>query len=369
MEEIEYSYNSIIKWLENYNKKHPRIKTYRGFEYSTEFARDVEDAKKERIEFYIDPMLPIDLLTVKKKRLQDDETKKYKSVSYYTLFWIISEDDPNLEKRLQFYRFYLSRISKLKGVDIIIVIPANASKTLENSLRDIAKDYGFGLWRVNLSQEEPKELCASKDFREHMESIFREPPQEMITFDESIRKQADGIALFFERFVREAVEAMVGIPRKQIGKRFIERMVLDLVFELENISYSETLRDLVIQHLVRKGNDYDFVSNVFDKLWKRCDLKMNYSKFLEVSEPPLYNIFLRAKQEKPYRDHYLHQFQVFLLGLYIIDKLRSKLPSNKSNNIEKQWLIASSFHDMAYPIELYDSWAKFSLKNLLEFLK
>ncbi len=155
---------------------------------------------------------------------------------------------------------------------------------------------------------------------------------------------------------------MVGITPKQVGKRYIERKVLDLVFELKNISYAEIIRDLVTKHLVKKENDYDFVQEAFSKLWETCELQMNYSDFLKTFELPLYNIFSTTKQGKPYRDHYLHQFQVFLLGLNIIDKLYDRF----SHNMEKQWLISSSFHDMAYPIELYDKWARDFFKKALD---
>jgi len=354
MEEIETSYNNIIEWLEQYYQEKREIKSYRGFEYSKEFAKDVQSAKKGGIEFSIDPMLPIDLLTVEKRKEKDDKTKKNKLVSYYMLFWVALKNNANLERRLQFYRFYLSRISKLKGVEIIIVIPASASKELRKSLRKNARENGFGLWSVDLSEQTPQVLCPPMDFRERMEKIFQNPPPKMKRFEKGIREQASDIVLFFDGFVREGVEAMVGITPEQVGKRYIERRILDLVFELKKISYAKMLRDRVTQHLVQKDNDYDFVSDVFANLWDECALQMNYSDFLKTSEMPLYNIFTTAGQGKPYRDHYLHQFQVFLLGLYIIDKLRAKF----GPHIEKRWLISSSFHDMAYPIQLYDKWAK-----------
>ena len=61
-----------------------------------------------------------------------------------------------------------------------------------------------------------------------------------------------------------------------------------------------------------------------------------------------------------HRDHYLHQFQVFLMGSCILDKLLDlNHPDIISNTkIDVQWLIASSFHDMAYPLQLYEDWAK-----------
>ncbi len=142
--------------------------------------------KKGGIEFFIDPMLPIDLLAVEMRDEVDDETEELKHVSYYTLYWLALTEDPNLERRLQFYRFYLSRISKLKGVQIIIVIPANAPDELETSLQNKAKENGFGLWSVDLSKEEPEVLLSPKDFREFMEDTFQNPPKGMIRFDKNI---------------------------------------------------------------------------------------------------------------------------------------------------------------------------------------
>jgi hypothetical protein len=37
----------------------------------------------------------------------------------------------------------------------------------------------------------------------------------------------------------------------------------------------------------------------------------------------------------------------------------------KNPNIDKQWLITSSFHDMAYPLQLYEDWAKGFFKESL----
>ncbi len=57
-----------------------------------------------------------------------------------------------------------------------------------------------------------------------------------------------------------------------------------------------------------------------------------------------------------------------MLGTAIIDKLMSaNYPViMKYPNIDKQWLVASSFHDVAYPLELYDNWAKEFFKQSLD---
>lgn len=259
------------------------------------------------------------------------------------------------ERRPQFYRFYLSRISPLKAVQVVMVIPVGIKEELERSLRVVAKDNGFGLWKIETSNKEPEGLCVPKDFLKHMEDEFRnppEPPEKMEHFEPSITDKAPEISLFFDRYVREAVEALAGVTAGRIGKKHIERNLLNAVFKLQNISYAGELRKLVTKHLMDKDDDYEFVGNTFSTLWLECELGMNYANLLKIFEPPLYNIF--AEREKPYRDHYFHQFHVFLLGLYIIDKLRGRFP----DDIDRLWLITSSLHDIAYPLQLYDSWSQ-----------
>lgn len=352
--ETPYQYNEIISWLEAYCKKgQKRVKTYRGLEYSPEFVRDVEAAKEVGTAFFIDPRLPIDLVVVKSTKRKEEITHTPRAVSIYTLFWFVTSYDRSIETKVKFYQLYLSRLSRLDAVQVIIVIPFTSGQRLRSSLRKIAKENGIGLWRVKPG-EKPEEICAPKDFRKYMEDTFRNPPEKpkrMKRFSLSIREQAPDITFFYERFVREAVEAMAGVTPQTVGKRYIEREILDLVFQLQHSLYLQKLQEMVAKHLAQKDNDFDFVSKIFSDLWM-SEFGMRYSDFLEVSEAPLYNIF--AGRVKPYRDHYLHQFQVFLLGLYIIDNLRSRFESD----IDKQWLITASFHDMAYPIQLYDAWAK-----------
>lgn len=356
MSNTETHYNEIINWLEGYFRKQG-LPTYRGLEYSTEFQTDVGVAKERGTKFSIDPMLPIDLVMVRSRKEIDHETRKSKETYNYTLFWVASSASRTLERNLLFYQIYLSRISEPRAVRIVIVIPSDSKKTLERSLHTIAKENGFGLWRITF-QEEPEVICAPQSFLEHMENSFANPPKDMMRFSRAIRDKAPDIALFFDRYIIDAVDAVVGVTPTDVGKRFIEREILDSVLNLEKISYGQELKKLVIKHLREKSDDYDFVSDTFSTLWSHCNLGMNYSKFLEIAELPLYNIF--ASRKKPYRDHYLHQFQVFLLGLGIIDKLKVGMHPDLDEHpdIDIQWLITSSFHDMAYPLELYDIWAK-----------
>ena len=364
------SYNDIIEWLETYFKK-SSVKTYRSFESSQEFIKDVEEAKSGGIEFSIDPLLPIDFFTLEEKEGIDDKDKKKKQFSSYNLFWICLKDDKKLERKLQFYRFFLSRISKLKGVYITIVLVKPSSQKLIQSMQKVAEENGFGLWCIDLLDKKPKILNPAIDFQKHMKNVFLKPYdslqdsfEKILTNNVSTDTKAANVTLFFDSFVREAVEAMVGISAKQTGKRYIERKILDSVFKFSSISYADTLKESVTQHLIKKDDDFGFVSDTFGKLWDESQFNLKYSDFLEISEPPLHNIFATGPMKKHYRDHYLHQFQVFLLGANIIDKFKPKF--GNSEKIDKQWLITSSFHDMAYPIQEFDNWATKFFKQTLE---
>jgi hypothetical protein len=82
-----------------------------------------------------------------------------------------------------------------------------------------------------------------------------------------------------------------------------------------------------------------------------------------------------------YRDHFIHQYQVFLLGYYIIRMLNTlEKPFHedycRSLNLdiadeEKEkiadiaWLITSTFHDIAYPLEKIKRWLP---KIIVDFL-
>ncbi len=77
-----------------------------------------------------------------------------------------------------------------------------------------------------------------------------------------------------------------------------------------------------------------------------------------------------------YREHFLHQFQVFLLGYYLINKKKSlreillnhlkKIdPSCDLDDVLTVWFVASMFHDFAYSVGKMETW----LRNYFERVK
>lgn len=54
------------------------------------------------------------------------------------------------------------------------------------------------------------------------------------------------------------------------------------------------------------------------------------------------------------RDHFIHNFETFLLGCYLMDAMKD-VPqfSNSQEELLFQWILTSTFHDIGYPIEHY----------------
>jgi len=351
----DVSYGKLIQQLRTYcNKKKPEAILYDGLEYSAEFESDLGREIGAGAKFPIDPKLPIDLVavtTIPEKDAKGNDVESH----YYTLYFVIVSTDDITEKRLLFYTFYLSRVVKSKALELVLVIPQDVQDKHVQRLNKIAKENGFGLLRFLRKKRKPEELYSPRDFVECMAYQFNNPPKRKRKFRKKIREQALDISFFFDEYIQKVVESFAGIDSSKFGKRYIDRMLLNKVFDLQTISYAKGLKKLVAEHLMDKYSDYDFVSNTFKALWLDCNLG-DYEDFLRISEPHLYH--LSSTGEKPYRDHYIHQFQVFLTGLCIIDILRQNNNLQLCNEIDKQWLIAASFHDMAFPLQNYDDWAK-----------
>ena len=79
-------------------------------------------------------------------------------------------------------------------------------------------------------------------------------------------------------------------------------------------------------------------------------------------------------QRKDYRAHFAHQFNVFLLGYFILNKFEQGLLRSgrlrasfgrTSINPNFTWMLSATFHDMGYPIEQLDYWFSEFLKMFL----
>jgi len=172
--------------------------------------------------------------------------------------------------------------------------------------------------------------------------------QESIGFDDTIR----------------ITEKLKYVPR-------ISREILDLIPGLKNIDYKDILNEFYKEY--EKITSYDDENKLIIKflknLWSGKYGKEDSSKSFELYEKfePI------LKYIEGYRDHFVHQFQVYLIGAIIIDKhyadfnsiYRNYFQNMKYNSLDFSWLLCSTFHDFCYPIQLYD---QFNSKFFNEFL-
>lgn len=153
--------------------------------------------------------------------------------------------------------------------------------------------------------------------------------------------------------------------RQEIIERpegFISLNLIDKLSELKHIKQKNELKKLSQEYRREKRDDYDIALGITKTLWEDY-LGASYPEVQKEFEP----ILIQASE---YRDHFVHQFQVYLLGALIIDALfnekalRQFGETNKSD-IEDAWLAAATFHDFNYTIERYEDWTRKFLKETL----
>ncbi|MFA6331539.1 MAG: hypothetical protein WCX22_01180 [Methanoregula sp.] len=349
------NHSQIVKNLKIFIEKKygsQKSKVYESLDKIENLTYEIAEIKKG-VKFNIDPNLAVDLVLEIEKEEENEENIIEKAY-YYTIFLVISTKKfpDTLEKRISFYQFYLSRIISSKRLEIILVAPDFNKKMKDVFDRENGlKENGIGFWEFSEDQKKPIIISHPESLRFLMHKQYEQ-------------EKPEDIPLFFDKYVHNAVNAIAGIKPDDFGKRYLTREILDQSFNLKKISYHEDLIDLINSHLTDKNDDYEFVNEAFTNLWK-THIGLFYPKLLKEFEPSLQNIFpdTGSEEDHVYRDHYLHQFQVFLLGLPIIDTFYSYF--EKNDNPELIWLIASSAHDIGYPVQLYDSYSESFFKKFL----
>lgn len=317
-----------------------------------------------------EPNLPIDFYCTK----TTGKTKEYCFILVASLKHISQE----FQKKLMFYQYYLSYDYRPWNYKVILAIPASSSVervpfyagTATDKKADFYVENGFGLWKVSNGNID-KETNNAMSLWDRINTDFVE---NIAKTDKELLKVSEKIAYFVDKYIHNSVLGIRGDPTDPIRgifpikfeERHVDAQLLQMNLKLKNISYKDYLAEVLGEHLSYKGNEYDFIKMVFSKLWEDL-LGISYNDFLGIFDPALQHIFAEDTSVKEiahgYRDHYIHQFQVFLSGLLIIDSLYDDF-SKIYKYPEICWLITSSFHDMAYPVQLYDEWSDQFFKDV-----
>lgn len=252
-----------------------------------------------------------------------------------------------------FYRYYFL------NAKIYLAYPDYVDENeVFEEFKKACKEKGIGLLRV--SKNSVEEISGS-------EMLYDEICNELdITADKKKR---------LEYYLRNYLHYFVYYPapiykRRAITGRMEGNMsfvLIDKLEELNNISYKDILRKLSLGYRQETRSDYEIALGTSKKLWSEvCGVE-----YPEIQRQ-LEDILLRNSE---YRDHFLHQFMVFLLGAYIIDKLYKEdkeyikqFNSRYNCKIEKMWLLASTYHDFNYSIERYNIWSKEFFGHALSIL-
>ena len=103
--------------------------------------------------------------------------------------------------------------------------------------------------------------------------------------------------------------------------------------------------------IASEEDKYKLVLDKIKKLWvkseKETGLFDTVEKFEEV---------LKGMRDRDYRDHFIHSFNVFLLGYYILNRLDMTQSESMSNDVDLSWMLAATFHDVAYTIQEMEFW-------------
>lgn len=189
------------------------------------------------------------------------------------------------------------------------------------------------------------------------------------TAQDTVFDGLEGNSVKYEEIELDKIQA---IPPNQFDElkkldylknRRLPLSLLDKLF-FGKVAYKKELNFFVNEYRQVKDSDEEneIIQNNIENLWAGKYGKQKSAKsFLDfkIFEPILDKI-------EGYRDHFVHPFQVFLLGSLIIDKnyslinsiVKKKTENMKSDTLDFTWLIASTFHDFCYPIENFKKFTK-----------
>ena len=322
---------------------------------SDEFKRDgysISDIYEEA------PNLPIDLICTKKD--------KGKQEFYFVIVAAINEISEDFQKRLFFYQYFLSLHYRPYEYKIILAVPSSAKVVTvpfyadepEEKAKDFYEENGIGLWKITSKNNIDKTTCPATTLRERIEKDFISV---IAKEDKKLLRKTSEIIPFVDKFIHHSVLGIAGFYPIEFTARYIDPTLLLKVLKLKKVPYRGLLFKVVSDHLSKKEKgDFDFCTDTLNKLW---------SEYLRTEIYPeehrkLENLLVELYPE--YRDHYVHQLQVFLLGALILDILLDNSRIVSKNGFPCiSWLLASSFHDFSYPIEKYDDYVSRLFKECL----
>jgi hypothetical protein len=159
---------------------------------------------------------------------------------------------------------------------------------------------------------------------------------------------------------------------KLLDRQLISSELIKSISELDKISYKDDINDFTKKFESSDEDLNKLILELLKTLWvKKYGKEEAFNRFGTFENYE--KILLRQPH---YRDHFIHQFQVFLCGLPIINHHYEnvkdpylKVFPNEEINIEFAWLLAASYHDVGYLIQLINTWMNSFFVELMEIPK
>lgn len=202
----------------------------------------------------------------------------------------------------------------------------------------------------------PVEEYLQQYAKKHAKSLIQEMHNELYKVLDLHIEETNKYLIYYPEPEYKRREIIGRTEGKNISLTLVDKMA-----EIENLNYKSFLHELAERYRPSSDDDYIIALDLTKKLWENIGLE--YPEFQKDFEPVL---LLNPR----YRDHFLHQLHVFLLGCYVLDRLYNAEPIKMferkfGNAIEDIWLLASTYHDFNYNIQNYDDWIKTFFKNTL----
>ena len=220
-----------------------------------------------------------------------------------------------------------------------------------NEFKKVCENRGIGLLKTSKKQIE--EIVES---RQLLDEICTQLSKE---------DNNDNFKFLLEGYLRNCLNYFVYYPEPEFKRRAIKGRIedkisfvlIDKLLELKKVVYKDRLLKLAKDFRKETRNDYEIALKYIGDLWQdRFGLK-----YPEIQRH-LEEILLR---DEVYREHFVHQFQVFLIGVYILDKFYEtkkflkvieNFEKEYKGKIEDAWLVASTYHDFNYGLQNFDFW-------------
>jgi len=163
-----------------------------------------------------------------------------------------------------------------------------------------------------------------------------------------------------------------GIKKVTVPKdrELLSKPLMNEINNIDKISYRNEIQNFKKSCNLDDKDLYTIVMETLHSLWVR-----KYQKEEAFGRFEIYKEFEKVLFKQPhYRDHFIHQFQVFLSGIPIINKhydaivesYTTVFGDNSKINIDFSWLLAATFHDIGYLVQQFDEWLNSFFKEFLE---